>query len=79
MVERAFGVGRAASRERDADENELLVTVDVEIAAVKPQRPGLVLGDDLKPVAFGNIELLHHRLVNRIRDRVELLPLAAFE
>jgi hypothetical protein len=66
-------------RECDSDQQESVVTVDVEVVGVEAQAARSTLGDDLKPVAMWNVEQRDHSLVDRVRNRIELCFGAAFE
>jgi hypothetical protein len=50
-VERLLGIGCPVRGERDSDQQESVVTVDVEVVGVEAQAAQSTLGDDLKPVA----------------------------
>src|SRR5690349_10060328 len=67
-VERALLRQRAADRQRDLDDDDVVRARDAEVARVVDQVTGLVLAQELEAVLQRDVNCLHQRLVHGLAE-----------
>src|SRR5690349_7180743 len=67
-VERALLRQRAADRQRDLDDDDVVRARDAEVARVVHQVTGLVLAQELEAILHRYVDRLYQRLVHRLAE-----------
>src|SRR5947199_909026 len=77
-IEGPLHLDRAASVQRDLNDDDVVGALDVEVRGVVDEMSRVMLGDDLKAIKRRDVKGLDHRLVNGVADGGVIVGRLAF-